>query len=339
MGVQLRAGAFPGPWPVARVGGRAMDYDSAWKQALDVYFRPFLRLLFPAIHDDVDWSRPPEMLDKEFQKLVPRAERGRQTVDKLVKVWRRGGQEAWVLVHVEVQAKRQADFGERMSDYNASIWRRYRRDVASLAVLADDNPGWRPTQFERGLWGCSDRFTFPAVKLLDYEGREEELQASDNPFAKVVLAHVKTLATRDEPRDRKDWRLRIARGLHECGLLEEDVRQLMLLVDWLMELPEGLDREYEQQLREFEEGRHMPYVTSFGRNAMLDLLEAMLQAKFGEEGLALVPVIRELNDAEKYKALGRTIVTATSLDEVRRACAAARAKSGGKGRRAPKVKP
>jgi hypothetical protein len=262
-------------------------------------------------------------------------------VDKLVKVWRRGGQEAWVLVHVEVQAKRQADFAGRMSDYNASIWRRYRRDVASLAVLADDNPGWRPTQFERGLWGCSDRFTFPAVKLLDYEGREAELQASDNPFAKVVLAHVKTLATRGDLRERKDWRLRIARGVRECPFSAEDVRQVMVLVDWLMELPLDLETEYQRELRAYEEGRQMPYTTILERSAMVRLLEVQLREKFGEEGAALVPAIRELNDGDKFGTLSETVALATTLDEVRRAVArlAGRSSSGRtKGRRTPKGK-
>ncbi len=30
------------------------DYDSPWKEALDVYFEPFLSLLFPTIHAQLD---------------------------------------------------------------------------------------------------------------------------------------------------------------------------------------------------------------------------------------------------------------------------------------------
>ena len=320
-----------------------MDFDGPWKTALEVYFRPFLRLLFPDIHEDIDWRRPPEMLDKEFQKLVPRAARGRGTVDKLVRVWRRGGQEAWVLVHVEVQASREEDFGRRMNRYNNRIWERYDRDVASLAVLADDNPGWRPTGFRRELWGFASAVTFPAVKLLDFAGREADLQASDNPFAKVVLAHVKTLQTRDDPRDRKDWKLRIARGLYGCGFPEEDVRQLLRLVDWLMELPAELESGYDQELSEFEEKQRMPYVTSYERHGMLKLMQAQLEAKFGAEGVKLIPDIQQLNDADKYQALGRVILTATTVDEIRRACAEAAAPrpepGGKKARRGSRSKP
>ena len=87
-----------------------IDYDSPWKEALDHYFEPFLALLFAKIHVQIDWSRGSESLDKEFQQAVRGAELGRRYVDKLVKVWTLGGVECWVLIHVEVQTDRDADF-------------------------------------------------------------------------------------------------------------------------------------------------------------------------------------------------------------------------------------
>jgi len=32
---------------------RAADFDSPWKEAIDAYFRPFMALFFPAVHDRV----------------------------------------------------------------------------------------------------------------------------------------------------------------------------------------------------------------------------------------------------------------------------------------------
>src|SRR5215210_1551587 len=78
-------------------------YDSPWKEALEHYFEPFLAFFFPRAHSDIDWSRGYEFLDKELLQVVRDADMGRRLVDKLVRVWRRGGEEAWVLVHVEVQ--------------------------------------------------------------------------------------------------------------------------------------------------------------------------------------------------------------------------------------------
>ena len=89
------------------------DYDSPWKEALDVYFEPFVALLFPAAHADIEWSRGSEPLDKELQKILPQAKIGRRTVDKLMKVWRRDGEEEWLLIHVEVQSQEEPDFALR----------------------------------------------------------------------------------------------------------------------------------------------------------------------------------------------------------------------------------
>ena len=42
------------------------DFDSAWKEALRLHFRSFLAFFFPSIHDDLDWSRGYQLLDKEL---------------------------------------------------------------------------------------------------------------------------------------------------------------------------------------------------------------------------------------------------------------------------------
>jgi hypothetical protein len=58
---------------------------------------------------------------------------------------------------------------------------------------------------------------------------------------------------------------------------------------------------------------------------MLRMIEVALRARFGEEGISLMPAITELNDEDKYVTLHQTIATAASLDDVRQACAAAAA--------------
>jgi hypothetical protein len=299
------------------------DYDSPWKEALEVYFRAFLALFFPDIHADIDWSRGFVFLDKELQKIVPKAARGRLYVDKLVKVWRKDGRETWVLIHVEVQTQRDPDFPKRMFRYNNRISDRYDRTVVSLAVLADDDPSWRPGRYEEELWGWSVRMDWPPVKLLDYANRVAELERSKNPFAKVVLAHLKALETRADPKGRRTWKFQLVRGLYERGFSKEDVRQLRRLIDWLMELPPRMQQAFEREVDEYEEERRMPFYDMWQRRGMLRMIENALRAKFGEEGVKLVPTIAELMDGEKYLALIGVIATATSLDEVRQACAEA----------------
>ena len=97
-----------------------------------------------------------ESLDKELQQLDPDSETGRRYVDKLVKVWLKNGEEQWVLIHVEVQMSDETEFPLRMYIYNYRVFDKYnRREVASFAVLGDDNPHWRPDRVSftgGGVW-------------------------------------------------------------------------------------------------------------------------------------------------------------------------------------------
>ncbi len=313
------------------------DYDSPWKEALDIYFRAFLALFYPEIHADIDWERGFNFLDKELQKIVPRAVQGRLYVDKLVKAWRKDGAETWVLIHIEVQTQADPRFPKRMYDYNTRIYARYNRTVVSLAVLADDDPDWRPDHYRDELWGWSVGMTWPPAKLLDHAKRVAALEASDNPFAKVVLAHLKALETRDDPQSRRTWKVRLVRGLYERGFSGEDVRGLLRIIDWLMKLPPQLAEEFEQEVDKYEEDQRMPYVTSVERVGIFRVIKSSLLAKFGDAAAELIEPIRDLNDAEKYDKMNQAIATATTLAEVRRAYARIAApprKRNGKGKRA-----
>jgi hypothetical protein len=58
--------------------------------------------------------------------------------------------------------------------------------------------GWPPNSFAFEVLGCEHTLKIPSVKLLDYAGREAELQANENPFVLVTLAHLLTQATRQD---------------------------------------------------------------------------------------------------------------------------------------------
>ncbi len=237
------------------------DYDSPWKEALERYFQAFLALFFSPAHADIDWSRGYELLDKELQGVVRDAELGRRHADMLAKVWLKDGAECWVLVHVEIQGRYEADFARRIYVYNHRIFDRYDREVVSLVILADDNPGWRPREFHTDRGGCKVGIAFEPVKLIDYAGRETELEASNNPLAKLVLAHLKTLETRGNDMDRLAWKLRLVRNLYERGLsAEEDVRELFHLIDWMMDLPPALDDLFWGDIERLKQEKHMPFI-------------------------------------------------------------------------------
>ncbi len=303
------------------------DYDSPWKEILERYFKEFLEFFFPVAYEGIDWSKGYEFLDKELQQIVRDAELGRPLVDKLVKVYTTEGDEAWVVVHVEVQGQHETDFVKRMFVYYYRLFDRYNRDVVSLAVLADDRKTWRPKRFHKTRWGCEQRFTFPSVKLLDYAKQEDTLNTSRNPFAFVVLAYLKTRATRKHPDDRFQWKLRLFKLLYERGYNKQDILELTRFIDWIMILPEELASRFDKAIFQYEEEHRMQYITSFERHgiqkgvqqgqlqASREAVEDILQVRFDPVPESIIEVLQAIDDVAELKQLHREAVTVSTLEE------------------------
>ncbi|HLO87490.1 MAG TPA: cytosolic protein [Nostocaceae cyanobacterium] len=299
------------------------EFDSPWKEIIQQYFTEFIQFFFPQAYREIDWNQGFEFLDQELQQVVRDAELGKRLVDKLVKIYR-SGQEAWVLIHIELQSQEETDFTERMFVYNYRIYDKYRKPVASLAILGDERENWRQNQFGYQLFGCRVDFQFPVVKLLDYSQQLSALETNRNPFATVVMAHLAALQTRNDRIERKERKLALIKRLYEFGFEREDIINLFSFIDWLMTLPEELQQEFQQQLHEYEEEKRMPYVTSVERSAILrtelkGLLEAIelgLELKFGSESLTLLPEISTIKDVEKLRAIISGIKTVKTLEEL-----------------------
>lgn len=241
------------------------EYDSPWKEFLDYFFKSFLEFGFRDLHDDIDWSQPVLMLDKELQKIAPVSELGLRVVDKLTEVQLKNGESKWLLIHSEVQSQRTESFSKRMFTCFYRISDKYDKPLVCLAVLGDDNPSWRPTTFVQSNFGCNVCFDFPMIKLLDYGSDLALLESSPNPFATVVLAHLLTMRTANEPKDRKQWKLRLMRSLYEQGKSGDEIRQLFRVIDWMMDLPTDLALQFKDEMEQVELERKMRYVTSIER--------------------------------------------------------------------------
>jgi hypothetical protein len=202
-----------------------------------------------------------------LQKVVRDAEMPKRYADKLVEVHRLSGEKALVICHIEVQNQGEGGFGARMYGYNYRLRDRYSCPVVSLAILTDDSKTWRPSSFRDELWGCSTHFEFPIVKLLDYQSDWAALAASRNPFAVVVMAHLKTKATHNQSIARKQWRYQLTTMLYDQGYDEQNILELHNFLDWLMNLPKELEKQFQIELKTFEEARQMKYVTTIERMA------------------------------------------------------------------------
>jgi len=155
---------------------RRRAYDESWKHVLDKYIWEFLEFYFPSRVEYIDKSKGYEFLDKELDKILPQSKSRKRRVDKLVKVFQRGEEPLFLMVHIEIQTYREREFAERMFTSHYRIYDRFKVPVASLAILGDPSLKFRPSSYVLEALGKKFlSFEFEICKLLDWKGREEEL--------------------------------------------------------------------------------------------------------------------------------------------------------------------
>ena len=312
------------------------DYDSPWKNALEVYFKEFIQFFFPDMAADVDWNRRYVFLDKELRQVVREAALGRKYVDKLARLHRINGHEEWVLIHIEVQSQRDIDFPKRMYTYNYRIFDRFDRKVASLAILADENSAWRPDHYSYELWGSKAGLWFPSVKLLEYKEKWEELEESTNPFASVVMAHLKAVETARDNEKRYQWKVSLIKRLYRSGYEKQDVIRLFDFIDWVMALPEELEEQLWTEIQKIEEEGKMEYVSSVEKIGIkkgiqqgiqqgvqqgvqqeaLRLLSRQIAKRFQVSSDSVQPIFAGLT-TEQIEELAERFIEAQSIGEIR----------------------
>lgn len=308
------------------------DFDSPWKEVIESYFQEFLAFLFPMAHTLIDWDKDFVFLDQEFRSVTRNAQFSRRSVDKLVRVSLKNGDELWIYLHVEIQAGHDSHFPKRMYVYNYRIFDKFDRPVGSFAVLADDSPTWCPNSYSYEVADSSLKFQFSVVKLKDYENRLDELLDSDNPVALVVAAHLQTRATHGQDVRRYQVKKNLIRLLARKGWPSGQIIHLLGVLDWLLSLPPELNQSLWQELAEDEEEPAMNYVSSLERIGIekgmeqglkqgvlvgeASMLTTLLQHRFGDELPEDIRKNLNLADESQLKAWMLRALNANSLDEV-----------------------
>jgi hypothetical protein len=261
--------------PVQRKRKRA-GYDTAWKEVIKVGFEPFMELLFPGIHRDIDFSRDIEFLDKELSQLFPESKTKKRVADILIKVYLQGGSKKsiWILFHIEVQGQKDPQFMIRVFIYHYRIFDRYKDkgiDVVSLAVLADEDPEYRPTEFAVKHWGFEHRLKIPIAKLIDFKLKShlrKKLETSTNPMAIVVKAVLKSHEAKqatDKEKSSIKWDL--IKKCYRKGYTKNQIEMLLKFIDWIIRLPDAYQQELSIKIAKLEEEQKMNLVTSWERLA------------------------------------------------------------------------
>ena len=199
-------------------------------------FDDLLRFIFPDADQVYDLERGFEFMDKELAEMYPEPGKGSATrfADKLVKVFRRDGEEDCILCHIEIQGdtkkKDRPLFAERMVRYFYRIWDKYRKPVSAVAIFTGRDGKKMPDRFEYKYRNTRLLYQYPTISILDFT--DEELEKSDNPFAHVILAaRTSLLEGKIPPADLLDRKVLIARKLLRKGFSKRKIRAIFVFLE------------------------------------------------------------------------------------------------------------
>ncbi|TRU09370.1 MAG: hypothetical protein EWV60_11580 [Microcystis sp. Msp_OC_L_20101000_S702] len=209
----------------------------------------------------------------------------------------------------------------------------YQKPVISLAILGDERVNWRPDSYNYTIAGCEVSLKFPTVKLLDYEESWSELEASSNPFAIIVMAHLKTKATTGKLPQREQWKWRLIRGLYEKEFEREQIIKLFEIIDNMMTLSPELQSSLESKIKQFEEERTMPLVSNMELRGIeqgkeigalenaRDFVKTVLQARLGEVPLDVEQYLNKVSVLSTLQEIVKLAATANSLAKFKQSLA------------------
>jgi len=202
--------------------------DILWKAALEDLFDDFLRFFYADADDLFDFEKGFQYLDKELEQLFPpdAGNYAPRYVDKLVKVFTKNGVEEWVLIHVEVQGYTDHDFAKRMFQYYYRILDQYDKPITAFAIFADTGRNFHPRFYEREFLGTKVFYSYNTFKIIDQD--DNELEASNNPFAMAVLS-AKLALSRNSVSDQQlfDLAYDLAKRLLGKKMPKEKIRKVM----------------------------------------------------------------------------------------------------------------
>ncbi|NEO56277.1 MAG: hypothetical protein F6K54_26250 [Okeania sp. SIO3B5] len=149
------------------------------------------------------------------------------------------------------------------------------------------------------------RLDFDVVKLLDYKW--EELSASNNVFATMVMAHLRTKSTTRDFTEREKWKWQLVRSLYEKGLSKFEIINLFKFIDKMMTLPPELQQNLESKINQYEEEQKVELLSTMEEGGMQkariqDIID-LLQMRFLSVPETLVETLNNIEDLVFLKQL------------------------------------
>ena len=195
-------------------------------------------------------------------------------------------------------------------------------------MFSDPSEGFKPDRFTYEFFGCELSFRYRTYKILEQD--DYELEASDNPFALVVLAAKRNLESREDEEKRFSFKRELVRLMLEKGYGREEILAVFRFLDGILALTD-LEKEriiYNELMS--REVKEVAYVTNFERLAIekgeqigmlrevRELVIDALELKFGEVPEGLQTKLQEIQEREVLRKLHRQAILAPSMEEFRK---------------------
>ncbi|MCP5049521.1 MAG: hypothetical protein GY940_20285 [bacterium] len=263
--------------PVKPKRARGRKYDSAWKEVIERLFESFLKFYFPALHEVIDFSKKVEFLNNELREITAGTDLGDREADVLVKVPLKNGRSRYIhiIFHFEVQGQGQDNFMERMFIYYYRAFDNKLDEnipVASAAIFTDNDPNYKPCEYEVEFCGFELYFKIPVVKILDYKLDPilcKKLETSDSPMAIVTRAQLKSLELKKSDEETKfEATKELIRECYRKGYSREYVRVLIKFIEWVFRSSKKFEKRLKEAITIIEEEYKMEYLASWEREAI-----------------------------------------------------------------------
>jgi hypothetical protein len=168
-----------------------MDYDQLCKSLLQTMFDDFMRLFFPQVAEQLILDSP-EWLPTEMFVAPPEGER--RYPDLIAKVRLRDGRTAVIVIHLEIQERRDPQLGKRMHEYYTIVRIGTGCEVFSVALQFHREPDAKAA-IERAVYTESclgeERLWFSYHRILVPLLSAEEYLAKENPLGLALATRMK----------------------------------------------------------------------------------------------------------------------------------------------------
>jgi hypothetical protein len=298
-----------------------MGHDQVFKGILRRFFRDFLELFFPELAARLDFEYL-EFPDKELFKGFP--DGVSREPDVVARVRTREGKPETVVVHIEAQARTEADFGRRMFEYYALLWLSFDAPVFPIVLYVKEGGrvGIEARTYRHEVFGHEVmKFRYVSVALAQIAG-EEYLERG--PLAAALSALMRWSGDPDEVA----LRVRLLDRVVASGLDEASLFLLVNLIETYLPVPDEARERYRRLLAREEYRKVQEVELSWADRLRQEgvqeglvlgkrqTLKRQLAAKFGGLPKRVDAAIDALATADELDACLDRVLTADSLEEL-----------------------